>query len=123
MGDLPRLQECGVGSRAREALSPDPQPSESRPRHRLEDALASCVRPLSEVVSRRAQAFIWEGWVHVYTLVGHASASLAYSWSYPIEGSEKRGFVAVLAGGKIDSPAAAVRAALLEQAKGQSGEE
>ena len=62
---------------------------------------------------------VWEGYVHVFNLEGHASASVAYSWSYPIEGSEKRGFVAVLGGGKINSPVAAVRAGIVQQLKDQ----
>jgi hypothetical protein len=34
--------------------------------------------------------------VHVFDLVGHPTASRAYAWSSPIEGSEKRRFFVVL---------------------------
>jgi hypothetical protein len=39
---------------------------------------------------------VWEGAVHVFDLVGHPSATRAYAWSSPIEGSTKRRFFAVL---------------------------
>ena len=33
---------------------------------------------------------VWEGVVHVFDLTGHPTASRAYAWSSPIEGSTKR---------------------------------
>jgi hypothetical protein len=38
---------------------------------------------------------VWEGVVHVFDLTGHPTATRAYAWSSPIEGSTKRRFVAV----------------------------
>jgi hypothetical protein len=43
------------------------------------------------------------------------TASRAYAWSSPIEGSDKRRFFAVLHQGPIKSPADAVRAAIVAE--------
>ena len=37
---------------------------------------------------------VWEGVVHVFDLTGHPTATRAYAWSSPIEGSTKRRFFA-----------------------------
>lgn len=58
---------------------------------------------------------VWEGIVHVFALAGNAKASKAYAWSSPIEGSTKRRYFAVLHMGAIDSPQAAVRAAIVAE--------
>ena len=55
---------------------------------------------------------VWEGVVHVFNLDDHPSATIAYAWSSPIEGSNKRRFFAVLHLGGIRSPQDAVRAAI-----------
>lgn len=55
---------------------------------------------------------VWEGVVHVFDLVGHPTATRAYAWSSPIEGSAKRRFFAVLHTERINSPLEAVRAAI-----------
>ena len=46
---------------------------------------------------------VWEGVVHVFDLVGHPTATRAYAWSSPIEGSTKRRFFAVLHTTRINS--------------------
>ena len=56
---------------------------------------------------------VWEGVVHVFGLTGHPTASRAYAWSSPIEGSTKRRFFAVLHQPPVGSPQAAVRAAII----------
>jgi hypothetical protein len=56
---------------------------------------------------------VWEGVVHVFDLAGHPTATRAYAWSSPIEGSTKRRFFAVLHQPPVDSPQAAVRAAIV----------
>jgi hypothetical protein len=33
---------------------------------------------------------VWEGVVHAFDLTGHPTATRAYAWSSPIEGSTKR---------------------------------
>jgi hypothetical protein len=60
---------------------------------------------------------VWEGVVHVFDLVGHPTATRAYAWSSPIEGSEKRRFFAVLHTARINSPVEAVRAAIVAEHK------
>jgi hypothetical protein len=58
---------------------------------------------------------VWEGVVHVFDLTGHPTATHAYAWSSPIEGSTKRRFFAVLHQSPVDSPQAAVRAAIVAE--------
>ena len=58
---------------------------------------------------------VWEGVVHVFDLAGHPSATRAYAWSSPIEGSTKRRFFAVLHTERINSPFEAVRAAIVAE--------
>src|SRR5215213_5096768 len=58
---------------------------------------------------------IWEGVVHVFDLAGHPTATRAYAWSSPLEGSDKRRFFAVLHTDRINSPLAAVRAAIVAE--------
>jgi len=65
------------------------------------------------VKETHAGAVVWEGVVHVFDLKGHPTASRAYAWSSPIEGSDKRRFFAVLHQTPVDSPQAAVRAAIV----------
>lgn len=60
---------------------------------------------------------VWEGTVHVFDLRGHPTATRAYAWSSPIEGSDKRRFYAVLHLGGIRSPLDAVRAAIVVEHK------
>ena len=58
---------------------------------------------------------VWEGVVHVFDLAGHPTATRAYAWSSPIEGSAKRRFFAVLHTERINSPREAVRAAIVAE--------
>jgi hypothetical protein len=53
---------------------------------------------------------VWQGVVHVFDLQGHPTATRAYAWSSPIEGSAKRRFYAVLHLPPIESAVDAVRA-------------
>jgi len=46
---------------------------------------------------------VWEGVVHVFDLAGHLTATRAYAWSSPIEGSSKRRFFAVLHTARINT--------------------
>jgi hypothetical protein len=54
---------------------------------------------------------VWEGIVHVFKINGHPRARMAYAWSSPIEGGDKRRFFAVLHQPPVTSPVEAVRAA------------
>ena len=58
---------------------------------------------------------VWEGVVHIFDLAGHPTATRAYAWSSPIESSAKRRFFAVLHQAPVDSPQAAVRAAIVAE--------
>src|SRR5262252_9450734 len=58
---------------------------------------------------------VWEGAMHVFDLAGHPTATRAYAWSSQIEGSTKRRFFAVLNQPPVDSPRAAVRAAIVAE--------
>jgi hypothetical protein len=58
---------------------------------------------------------VWEGVVHVFDLAGHPTATRAYAWSSPIEGSTKRRFFAVLHTERTNSPLEAVRAAIVAE--------
>jgi hypothetical protein len=60
---------------------------------------------------------VWEGVVHVFDLEGHPTAKRAYAWSHALEGTTRRRFFAVLHIPPIDSPVAAVRAAIVTEAK------
>jgi hypothetical protein len=55
--------------------------------------------------------------VHVFDLAGDPTATRAYAWSSPIEGSTKRRFFAVLHTSRINSPLEAVRAAIVAEHK------
>jgi hypothetical protein len=59
---------------------------------------------------------VWEGIVQVFDLKDHPTASRCYAWSYVSdEKSGKRKFFAVLHQGPVDSPQAAVRAAIVAE--------
>ena len=58
---------------------------------------------------------VWEGVVHIFSLDNHHSATIAYAWSSPIEGSTKRRYFAVLHLGGIRGPQDAVRAAIVAE--------
>lgn len=60
---------------------------------------------------------VWVGIVHVFKLERHPTASRAYAWSPPIEGSDRRRFYAVLHIPPVASPADAVRAAIVADIK------
>jgi hypothetical protein len=61
---------------------------------------------------------VWEGVVHIFELKGHPTASRAYAWSSPIEGSTERQFFAVLNIPPITSPVEAVRASVKRKPPG-----
>jgi len=68
--------------------------------------------PVSETFEGRQ---VWRGTVHVFAIEGRPDASRCYAWSSPIEGSTKRRFFAVLHVPPINSPLAAVRAAIVKE--------
>lgn len=60
---------------------------------------------------------VWGGVVQVFDLAGRPTATRAYAWSSPIQGSTKRRFFAVLHTKRINSPIEAVRAAIVAEAR------
>jgi hypothetical protein len=60
------------------------------------------------VVEKCEGKTVWDGTVHVFALSGHPSATIAYAWSSPIEGSDKRRYFAVLHMGGVSDPQSAV---------------
>lgn len=70
--------------------------------------------PVKEVFEGKT---VWEGVVQVFDLQNHPEATRCYAWSYALEGSKKRRFFAVLHQGPIDSPQAAVRAAIVGEVR------
>ena len=70
--------------------------------------------PIKEVFGGKT---VWRGVVYVFSLTGHPTAKRAYAWSSPIEGSDKRRYVAVLHQLPITSPVEAVRAAIVAEHK------
>jgi hypothetical protein len=61
---------------------------------------------------------VWEGVVHIFELKSHPTASRAYAWSSPTEGSSERQFFAVLNIPPITSPVDAVRATVIRKSPG-----
>ena len=61
---------------------------------------------------------VWEGVVHVFDLAGHPTATRAYAWPFPAEGSDELRIVAVLHTERINSPIEAVRAAIVAEYRG-----
>ena len=57
---------------------------------------------------------VWEGIVEVFELIGHPNAPRAYAWSHDVDGPKKR-HVTVLHVAPVDSPQAAVRAAIVQE--------
>ena len=62
----------------------------------------------------------WEGVVHVFDLSDHPSSDVCYAWSSAVPGSRNRRFYAVLHTDVIDSPAKAVRAAIVSDHRAQA---
>src|SRR5215207_4954055 len=60
---------------------------------------------------------VWEGVVHVFDLAGHPTATRAYAWPFPIEGSDRPRIVAVLHTDRINSPLESVRAAIVAESR------
>lgn len=58
---------------------------------------------------------VWEGEVQVFDLHHHPTAARCYAWSHAVDDSDRRRFVAVLHQPPIDSPEAAVRAAIAQE--------
>jgi hypothetical protein len=60
---------------------------------------------------------VWEGDVYIFDLKDHPTAKLAYAWSSPVEGLDKRRFYAVLHAPPVKSAQDAVRASIANDYK------
>lgn len=60
---------------------------------------------------------VWQGEVGEFSLMGHEQSDRCYAWSSFDKERNKRKFYAVLAIDPIDSPSAAVRAAIIRDFK------
>ena len=60
---------------------------------------------------------VWEGIVQVFELQDHPTANRCYAWSYLIDDTSKRKYVAVLHQGPVDSAKNAVKAAIISEYK------
>jgi hypothetical protein len=74
--------------------------------------------PVKEMFKREV---VWEGVVHIFDVDLSGSSKVAYAWSSPIEGTEKRRFFAVLGIPPINSPGDAVRAAIVAEHRKDNG--
>ena len=82
------------------------------------EGLHDCRAALSHVVEvheRFHDQPVWDGTVHVFDLKGHPWAKVAYAWSSPVEGSDRRKFYAVLHKPPVTGPVEAVRAAIASE--------
>lgn len=59
---------------------------------------------------------VWDGAVEVFDLIGHPTATKAYAWAHETDEGKLR-YVAVLHEPPVDSPEAAVRAAIAADAQ------
>lgn len=60
---------------------------------------------------------VWSGIVHVFKIESNPKTDTCYAWSFPIEGSTKRRYYAVLKIPPIDLPEKAVRASIIQDHK------
>src|SRR5208337_4457635 len=97
-----------------------PFPSEAKELSKAIRTLHSCdSRWLrSETVIEKHEGKVaWDGVVEVFQIFGHPTAKLCYAWSQAIEGSTKRKYITILHQPPVDSPQAAVRAAIVQEYK------
>ena len=74
--------------------------------------------PVKETFQGRT---VWDGVVEVFELIGHSSATKLYAWSHATEDPESpRRTVTILHGHPITSPLLAVRAAILQELRGNA---
>jgi hypothetical protein len=66
---------------------------------------------------------VWDGVVQVFDLIDHPEADRCYAWSHAVDDSDRRRFVAVLHKPPVDSPQAAVRAAVAAEYRAGGGHE
>ena len=63
---------------------------------------------------------VWGGVVQIFDLQDHPMAHRCYAWSHQLDNSKKRRFFAILHQDPVNSPQAAVRAAIVNEFKSKS---
>ena len=85
--------------------------------HGVESTHVSSV-PVKETFQGRT---VWDGVVEVFELIGHPSASKLYAWSHATDDAESpKRHVTVLHSHPITSPVLAVRAAIIQEFRGNA---
>ncbi len=89
------------------------------------DELRDVIRRLHGVDSKHVESVpiketfqgktVWEGIVEVFELIDHPKAQRLYAWAYETENPKRPRHVTVLHVGPVDSPLAAVRAAIVQE--------
>lgn len=70
------------------------------------------------VLEKHGGMTVWEGVVEVFKLHNHPKAEFVYAWSHETDDpNTPRRYVTVLHSGKINTPVAAVRAAIAQEYK------
>jgi hypothetical protein len=69
------------------------------------------------VIETYQDQIVWEGIVQVFDLIDHPTAKKCYAWSYVVDDSEKRKFIAVLHQDPVNSPEDAVKAFIVSEFK------
>ena len=90
--------------------------------HAAIEQLHSCRAELRAAVPVKEEfegRLVWEGVVNVFDIKEQQNATICYAWSSTAEDSNKRRFYAVLKI-PVDSPEAAVRAAIVCRSEGWS---
>jgi hypothetical protein len=85
--------------------------------HGVESSHVSSV-PIKETFQGRT---VWEGVVEVFDLIGHPTANRLYAWSHATDDPENpQRHVTVLHSHPITSPLLAVRAAIIQEFRGNA---
>ena len=79
--------------------------------HGCDSEYVETIRVVEEFENTR----VWEGNVYVFSLVDHPTAEKCYAWAHSVGNAERQRFVAVLHEPPVDSPAKAVRAAIVAE--------
>jgi hypothetical protein len=73
-----------------------------------------------KVIEKFGQDTVWEGMVSIFKIEGHPNANKCYAWSHSLDDSNKRRYFAVLHQSPVDSPQAAVKAAIVNEFRRQN---
>jgi hypothetical protein len=96
------------------------------------DELRDVIRHLHGVESTHVQSVpvnetfqgknVWEGIVEVFDLIDHPKTSRLYAWAYETDNPKRPRHVTVLHVGPVNSPLAAVKAAIVQEYRANESE-